>query len=212
MSKNKKNRRWLKWCVSPTLWLSDTIKKGAPSIAKRGDRVKCLNKIYLSISISLLLGLWVCEWFMPITSMWPMALCWGLYCISRCNEVFFAFIKDAFDKLDPNKREANGLAYYERVQMALRSYLELIINYAILFYVLDGYSRQYYPAIALFNQPFENLFSALYFSVITIVAVGYGDIYPIQTLSRVLVCYEVITGILLLVVSFTIYVSISLSE
>ncbi|MGL4738092.1 MAG: potassium channel family protein [Cellulosilyticaceae bacterium] len=212
MPRNKGSWRWLKWCVSPTLWVSDTFKKGAPTIAKRGERVKTLNKIYLSISVVLLVGLWICGWFVPITKFWPMALFWLLYCISRCNEIFFAFIKDAFDKLDPHKREANGLAYYERVQMALRSYLELIINYAILFYVLDGYSRQYYHALGLFNQSFENLFTALYFSVITIVAVGYGDIYPTQAISRALVCYEVMTGILLLVVSFTIYVSISLSE
>lgn len=212
MHRNSQNWRWLKWCVSPTLWISDTIKRGAPSVAKRGERVKWLNKVYLSISISLILGLWICEWFVPITKVWPVAIVWVLYCISRCNEIFFAFIKDAFDKLDPKKREANGLAYYERVQMALRSYLELIINYAILFYVLDGYSRQYYHAVGLFNKSFEDLFSAVYFSVITIVAVGYGDFYPTLSLSRALVCYEVITGILLLVVSFTIYVNISLSE
>ncbi|MGL4344285.1 MAG: potassium channel family protein [Cellulosilyticaceae bacterium] len=203
---------WIKWCASPTLFISEAVKKSAPTIVKRGERVKILNKTYLSMSVVVLGMTFVLGQLLDATKSVGILSIFSVYCLSRCNEIFFAFIKDAFDKLNPQKREANGLVYYERVQMALRSYLELIINYAILFYALDVYSRQYGNGLGAFNEPFTEVLSALYFSTITIVAVGYGDFYPMIFTSRLLVCYEVMTGILLLVVSFTIYVSLSLGE
>lgn len=188
---------WLKWCIAPTLFISESVKNAAPTVAIRGERVKLLNKTYLGIACSLIGTSFAMQYILSKEVLVPILLVFAVYCFSRCNEIFFAFIKDAFDKLNPKKREANGLAYYERVQMALRSYLELVINYAILFYVLDAYSRQYGYISEVFNQPFMDILSSIYFSMITIVAIGYGDIYPIHPLSRMLVCYEVMTGILL---------------
>lgn len=204
--------RWIQRCFAPTLCVSDWIKGQAHNTIERGERVKKLNKTYLMIAIVLLGVMIFWEQIDYNRGFGFVMFIQSFYCLSRCNEIFMAFIKDAFDKLDPKKRENNGLAYYERVQMALRSYLELVINYAILFYVLNAYSRQYSYIIPVFNKPFEDILSAVYFSVITIVAIGYGDIYPVHPISRMLVCYEVITGILLLVVSFTIYTSLSLSD
>ncbi|MEG0013387.1 MAG: potassium channel family protein [Cellulosilyticaceae bacterium] len=117
-----------------------------------------------------------------------------------------AFLKDAFDKLNPAKREENGLKYHERIQLALRSYAELIINYALLYYILDQSIGR------LFNRPMRTLIDSIYFSAITIATIGYGDYYPIHNLSKILVMYEVISGTLLLVVSFTVYVNLGLKD
>lgn len=214
MYQNTKRRKlhWIKWCIAPTLFMSEWIKNTAPALPERGRRVKLLNKTYLGIACFFAVSVMIMEVFLPEQLTLKIMLVYSICCVSRCNEIFMAFIKDAFDKLDPNKREANGLAYYERVQMALRSYLELIINYAILFYVLDACSKQYGYISQVFNKPFGDMLSAIYFSVITVVAIGYGDVYPIHPFGKFLVCYEVMTGTLLLVVSFTIYVNLSLRD
>ena len=122
------------------------------------------------------------------------------------------FVKDVFDKLNHKKREKNGLEYFERIQLALRSYVELILNYSMLYYLLDTFQHLYHVNGEIFNKPLENLFNAIYFSVITIVSIGYGDIYPVHPLAKLLVMYEVINGMLLLVVSFTVYVNLTLDE
>jgi voltage-gated potassium channel len=135
-----------------------------------------------------------------------------LFCFSRCNEICFAFIKDAFDKLNPGHRQTHGLHYYQRVQLALRSYTELIINYGILYYLSDTYYTFYHLSTPIFNKAIESFFKSLYFSLITIVAIGYGEYYPVHDLGRFLVMYEVLTGTLLIVVSFTVYVNLNFKD
>ena len=135
-----------------------------------------------------------------------------LYAISRCNEIFMAFIKDVFDKLNRKRRDKNGLEYFERIQLALRSYIELILHYSMLYFLLDTFQGFYHISGMVFNKPLGPLFNALYFSVIKIVSIGYGDIYPVHPLAKGLVMYEVISGMLLLVVSVTVYVNLTLDE
>ncbi|MEG1147705.1 MAG: ion channel [Niameybacter sp.] len=208
---NKKT--WLKGCLAPTLWVSDTYKKSATSSANRGIRVKRLNKIYFGIALSIwgILFLWgqVAGNMPPLKVVLIFIPLWAL---SRVNEIFMAFIKDVFDKLDPSRRSKNGLEYFDRIGLALRSFMELTIQYAILYFILDTYYLQYGFHGGLFNQPIESPFTALYVSLITIASVGYGDYVPVHPLARGLVMYEIITGFLLLAVSFTVYVSLDLDE
>lgn len=206
-------KHFIKWMISPTLFISDHYKAGAKTAKMRGYRVQKLNKTYLSISLVLFLILTVLTNVAYNSfSLIPFLVICPFYCFSRCNEIFMAFIKDAFDKLNPLKRDKNGLEYYERINLALRSYLELIIDYAILYYMLDTFYDFYHLANPLFNEPLGDLLNAIYFSVITIVAIGYGEYYPVQHLSKLLVVYEVITGLLLLAVSFTVYVNLNLKD
>lgn len=206
-------KHFLKWFIAPTLFISDHYKTNATSEQIRGYRVQKLNKTYFCITLGLLLILTVIREvaYNPFSSLFFLVLC-PLYCFSRCNEIFMAFIKDAFDKLNPDKRGKNGLQYYERIHLALRSYLELILDYAILYYILDTFFAFYQLATPLFNKHLGDLLNAIYFSVITIVAIGYGEYYPIHCWSKILVMYEIITGSLLLVVSFTVYVNLNLKD
>lgn len=210
----KKNsyKQYLKWIISPTLYISDYYKGRAVDAIKRGQRVKRLNKIYFVTVIVLFLSIALLGRF-PYNKILSMVIfIYPLYLLSRCNEIFMAFVKDAFDKLNPAKRQENGLKYHERIQLALRSYAELIISYALLYYIFDTYFMRYHLNSPMFNKPLETLLNAIYFSVITIVAIGYGEYYPTHDLSKILVMYEVISGTLLLVISFTVYVNLDLSE
>lgn len=130
-----------------------------------------------------------------------------LYGFSRVNEIFFAFISDAREKLD-SKTSSSALKYYERIKLAMVSYIELILLYGILQFVLSVYDM----GIKGNGYPNCNILDAIYFSGITIATVGYGDLIPTSGLSKFLSVYEVINGVVLLVVSFTIYVSRSIIE
>lgn len=203
----------LKWCLAPTLYISDTYKMRAISLKDRGRRVRRLNKIYLTISILLYIIVnLMCIQLKDTVWEKTLLIFIPIWTLSRANEIFMAFIKDVFDKLDLKRRTKNGLEYYERIYMALRSFVELTIHYAILYFLLDTYYIQYGFKASLFNQGLEEPFTALYFSLMTIASIGYGDYYPVHPLSRGLVMYEVITGFLLLAVSFTVYVGLNLDE
>ncbi|MGL5676885.1 MAG: ion channel [Cellulosilyticaceae bacterium] len=212
MSKNKLSK-WIKWLMAPTLYISDTYKSKAKSKEERGRRVKCLNKTYVTISCILTLLLAFCpkEWA-EMAMVRGVLVVWALYVFSRCNEIFMAFVKDVFDKLNAIKRDKNGLEYFERIQLALRSYVELVLNYSMLYYLMDHCGKWIGMKGTAFNQVLANMWDSIYFSVVTIASIGYGDYFPIHPLSKALVMYEVINGTLLLVVSFTVYVNLTLSE
>ena len=207
------NKDLIKWCFSPTLFVSSFYKKRALTPKDRGKRVIVLNKTYFTIACLLFAGI-IILYSLGAMSTMPTFLItiYTIWCLSRVNEIFMAFIKDVFDKLNPRKRKKNGLQYYERIALALRSFIELILDYAMLYYLLDTCFVRYGFWEGLFNQPLQDPLTAIYFSLITIVSIGYGDYYPIHALSKLLIMYEIINGLLLLVVSFTVYVGLDLDE
>ena len=203
----------VKWFISPTLFISYSYKKRALTPKDRGIRVRRLNVTYFIIAITLFVGIMILYMTHTRDTIYPwLVVIYILWSLSRVNEIFMAFVKDVFDKLNPRKRKKNGLQYYERIALALRSFLELIIHYAMLYYLLDTCFVRYGFWQGLFNQPLRDPLTALYFSLITIVSVGYGDYYPVHPIGKILVMYEIINGLLLLAVSFTVYVGLDLDE
>lgn len=134
----------------------------------------------------------------------------GYYSFSRMNEVFIAFYNDAVDKMKEKNNDNIGLKYYQRIKLALRSYIELILDYAIFYYLIDKFFLKVleYDIESLFG----NIFDAVYFSGVTITTLGFGDIKPNNSLTKFFSVYEVLNGVLLLVVCFTIYVSLNFSD
>ena len=47
---------------------------------------------------------------------------------------------------------------------------------------------------------------AFYMTVITITTVGYGDLAPVRPATQLLVAYEVVGGVVLIVVAFGVYI------
>ncbi|QPB84184.1 hypothetical protein CWC22_014770 [Pseudoalteromonas rubra] len=133
---------------------------------------------------------------------WHYALLFYAYC--RVNEIAFAFMRDLLSKLKDKEPHSN-IRVYERVLMALRSYFGLALNFSILFYSSQVIFLLRYD-VPLFTRPLEGFFDSLYFSVVTITTLGYGDVHPSHLFSKLLVMYEVFTGLLLLAVAFAIYI------
>ncbi|MGL4363301.1 MAG: potassium channel family protein [Cellulosilyticaceae bacterium] len=211
---NKKEiKQWLKWSISPTLFLSDHYKRSALTKSERGSRVKQLNKMYLVITIIITLIFWLhsAEFYEVKIPEWVVVFS-ILYFVSRCNEIFMAFFKDVFDKLNTRVRKKNGLEYFERIQLSLRSYVELILNYGTIMYLISYYSETIKNYGLLYNISMSKMMDCIYFSVSTISTIGFGDIAPVHPVAKFFVMYEVINGMLLLVVSFTVYVNLTLNE
>ena len=116
-----------------------------------------------------------------------------LYPWSRVNEISYAFYEDALDDT-----KTTDLKRHERILMAMRSYFGLAFNFAFAYHFL--------PRGSLFNGEHLSTFrEAFYFSGVTLATLGYGDVYPIQTISRTLALYEVFAGILIIAVAIATY-------
>lgn len=129
------------------------------------------------------------------------------YSVFRVNEVFLAFVRDAKSHLEPVEHKSS-LKYYERIPLAMRSYVELIILYGIIYFSLN---MIFSSLLSGGKQCSICVWNAIYFSGITITTIGYGDITPGDIFTRFLAIYEVINGFSLIIVSFTVYVSRSIA-
>lgn len=174
----------------------------------RTKTIKVLNSIYLCIAVVSCIALLIYqEYFTPIGKLalafqlnYVAVFFWSYFLFSRCCEIFWAFLKDAFDKMDKGKEPNSKLTPQDRIQLSLKSYLELVINFSILYLLLP-------PTGAVWrNCSFpESIADALYFSGVTITTLGYGDISPAHWWPQFLTVYEVFCGFILLIVCFAIY-------
>nr|WP_303245987.1 potassium channel family protein [Salinivibrio sp. EAGSL] len=123
-----------------------------------------------------------------------MFIVW-VYPLSRANEIIYAFYRDAIEKLN-GEPSRSDLKYGERIQLAVKSYIELIINFASIYMLLPP---------CYFDNKINSYIDALYFSGVTITTLGYGDISPRYAFPQFLSVYEVLCGFTLIVVSFAVY-------
>lgn len=80
-------------------------------------------------------------------------------------------------------------------------YSLLVIVFAALYTVMDRFSA--IPHFMIHGQTRDISFSeSLYFSVITLSTVGYGDVFPLTDIVRILVAVQVVSGVLLLLFGF----------
>ncbi len=124
--------------------------------------------------------------------------------------MFVAFLKDAVSHLQP-KKHASSLKYYERIPLAAKSYLELIILYGVLAFILHYFYQTLSCGASDPSCCDITVWQTIYYSGVTITTLGYGDISPIDWSAQLLAIYEVINGFSLIVVSFTVYVSRSIA-
>jgi len=196
--------------LSPTWALADFTKR-------RFDRtktIKILNSVYLAASVIGTIIIVVAQYLdneLVRTGLYkslPLlgVISWFAFLMSRNNEIFWAFLKDAFDKMDSGETERqkkeepkapSNLTPKDRIVLSLKSYLELVLNFSIIYALLDK---------SLWNSDLPlSMTDFIYYSGVTITTTGYGDVTPKHWLPQFLSVYEVFCGVILLVVCFAIY-------
>ncbi|WP_297597770.1 potassium channel family protein [uncultured Cetobacterium sp.] len=84
------------------------------------------------------------------------------------------------------------------VIVVITTYITITISFGLLYTVLSLFNKvPVFHGISRELPEIEFYFKHIYFSFITITTVGYGDIYPLTTLSQFIVVVEIITGLLL---------------
>ena len=185
------------WIISPTLMIAKIVK---PSRAGyRSTVIVGLNWFYLIFALATLAYL-ILQLDNSLESLRTLSCkgwyVWVWFLVSRCNEVFLAFYRDAFDKLS-GKQTASDLTPARRVRLALNSYVELIIDFALLYALLPG---------RMWSTAPTKITEVLWISASTITTSGSAGYPPIHWLPQFISTFEIFSGVILLVVCFTIYV------
>lgn len=103
--------------------------------------------------------------------------------------------------IDNKEGKIKTFTFERSVILFLFNFCEIVVFYSIL-YLNFGLIKCCYN-----NQVVEKPFDALYFSLGIITTTGLGDIIPINYFGKKLVFWEIITGLVLLIVFFGIFVS-----
>jgi len=197
--------------LSPT-WAYAEHKKAPLNDAGKTGFIRTMNAFYLKVAVALAFTVFLLSWN-DLSEIQTNARSWtdsiivaqllkfflAGYLLSRCTEVLFAFYRDAAHKLQPKKTSNSLLGWGERVRLALRSYLELILNFALLYAMLPASMWQS-------SYPPRHLTDVIFYSASTITTSGGGGFVPSHWLLQGLTVYEIACGLILLVVSFTVYV------
>lgn len=184
--------------LSPT-WGYAIWKKRKMTSSELSYALILRNYAYAGISLVALLIIGYAVFEYSARESWVYFLLVGFVYIltwSRCNEILISFIVDAIEKTG-NKKSSSELSYSERIRLSLVSYLELILNFSLIYLVM--------PSGWFKDDQLKTIIDAIYFSGVTITTLGYGDISPIHWLPKLLVIQEVLAGFSLLIVSFAIY-------
>ena len=81
-------------------------------------------------------------------------------------------------------------------------YSLIVIVFATFYRIIDRFSEA--AQFLVHGQPHELTFTeSLYFSIITLSAVGYGEVVPISSLVRGIVAVEIVCGVMLLLFGFS---------
>lgn len=186
--------------VSPTWGFAWLLKRGRRRRA-RAAIICWLNHLYLSLSIvAVCVTLYAGNDLPSERPHWWSLVSfdlWGWFLLSRCSEVFYAFYRDAFDKL-ASVPPSSRLTPVLRVRLALNSYAELILNFALLYRLL--------PSSVWADSGKPSSFSdLLFYSASTITTSGSGRLVIAKWPLQLLTVYEILCGLILLVVCFAIY-------
>ena len=118
---------------------------------------------------------------------------------------FFALTAAALFSYLKNSRIVTQAQLYT----AINIYLLLSLVWAALYLAIDAF----YPgAIQMGSHPADRQTELLYFSLITLSTIGYGDIVPLSGEVRILAALEGVTGVLYIAITVALLVSRFRSE
>ncbi len=192
------------YIISPTYLYADYKKKKLDEEKKARFIIRKNKKYFLFSLILFLVFILIDNVNFYQNNLFPSLFLLCYFFFSRVNEIFISFLLDALDKLN-HSYKVSYMTFKERIELALFSYLEIIINYAMIFWVI-------HISFGLFNENYLQLMNMLYYSGTTIVLLGYGDIYATHFIPQLLSVYEVFNGMILVIVCFTIYVHLSFNK
>lgn len=186
--------------LSPTWAVADFLKRRRDRPGRTRTIVR-LNRSYLIFAIGSFVtavlstgnGISVLQQDQPRI----LPLLWAWFLWSRATEVFWAFYRDAFDKLEADRRAESDLTPSKRVGLSLASYGEIVLNFSLIYCLL--------PASVWKDPAPASVTDALWYSASTITTSGGGGFYPDHWVGQFLSFYEVACGVILLVVCFAIY-------
>ncbi len=190
------------WILSPTWGLANVLKPKCR--ARRTEVIRRLNEVYFTLAIALLAST-VAITGNDAAKLQPDGLRWWALLaqnvlLSRFFEIGFAFLRDAFDKLE-EPDPSSDLGWGERVVLAMRSYVEMLVEFALVYALL--------PASAWVATdtppPPSKVTDMIWYSANVVTTSGGGGYIPASLPLKLLTIGEVLCGVILLVVSFTIY-------
>lgn len=208
----KRYIRWLYWIVSPTYKLAERSKKrtlrkanGAELLTKairRYNHYYVFATLLLAAVYGILLGANRHDMACLALARTLSSGLIGYVIVSRAIEIFSSFLIDATEKLNgvPSK---SCLKFGDRLHLALNSYLELMLGFGLLYYLLPD---------DFFVDSFGNIIEAIYFSAVTMTTVGYGDFHPHHWISEILVVLQIFCSLTLALVCFTVYTTLALAS
>lgn len=101
----------------------------------------------------------------------------------------------------------SSLLSSSRLLLLVISYIFTVMSFALIFYIIQMLSIEniHDTSLVAFKisnyekleeiKNFNDFFSFLYFSIVTITTLGYGDITPLSTIAKIASSFEVILGI-----------------
>lgn len=111
--------------------------------------------------------------------------------VYQINVLFF----DPYE--NKHGKQKYALRGYRRIIiLTLHNYLEIIF----------WFSSFYLHLRALFNDQYgvlNNLWGAIYYSVVTITTLGYGEVFPCSNFTRILVALQTVIGVCILAIIVT---------
>ena len=189
---------WVLRALSPTWWLADSVKRNRKG-ANRTKIIWRFNRCYLAGAVVLSVAALI--WYDRIglqageTGSWRFPVAWLL--LSRCIEVFVAFYRDAMAKLKSRPSDSN-LSPAQRVNLALASYAEIILDFALLY--------SFFPQTAwqCGHRP-SSMVVLISYSATTITTSGGGALQAEHWSLQTVTAFEIFTGVILLIVCFAVY-------
>lgn len=118
---------------------------------------------------------------------------------------FFALAAVGLFSYLRNSRSVTRAELYTAVNI----YLLLGLLWATLYLALDAFSP---GSIRIGSDPGDRETELLYFSLITLSTVGYGDIVPLSGMARILTALEGVTGVLYIAITLALLVARFRSE
>ncbi|HEX8512648.1 MAG TPA: ion channel [Allosphingosinicella sp.] len=193
------------WVFSPTWGLANVLKRRSDK-KQRAAMIRRLNWIYFLASLGIL-GLTIALTGNDLAIIRPEKYGWWTAILHyillwRFFEISYAFLRDAFDKLE-KPESSSGLRWGDRVMLAMRSYVELVSNLALIYAL---FPRSAWLATDLPRPP-STVTDLVWYSANVITTSGDGGYIPGNILLKLFSIGEVFCGVILLVVSFTIYTS-----